>query len=104
MFDIQNVGGEEVIAACSFNYKSYVISMSTIFKPKSVCILRGGDFIKENLVSVQAAILEIDRLTDMTKLMENLAYKLDDGMSVIEYLSLAKPRLIDDIRKALEGM
>ena len=62
MFKIQNVSGDDVVGATVFNYKDYVISMSTIFKPHDVAIIRHGEFIKTNISTVEEAIEFINNI------------------------------------------
>lgn len=102
MFDMQNVSGEDVKATCSFDYKGYVISMSSIFKPKDVSILLNEQFVGNKLASVQAAIGKIDELTDISVLLEGLNSELEDGTTVIEYLKLTNPILIKQLKETLE--
>ena len=60
---IVNVGCEIIEANCAFNYKGYVISISTIFTPHHVAILKDGEFVKNEINEVEEAIYYVDELT-----------------------------------------
>ena len=104
MFDIQNVGGGHIEAACSFPYKGYVVSMSSIMMPKDVCILLNGDFVKNRLYSVEEAIKFIDTVTDIKTLVNHLGEVMPSGLRVIDYITHDNPELIVDLKKALDGV
>ena len=63
LFKIQNVACIDTEGfCCLFPYKGYVISLSTIFMPKDIAVLKNGEFINNRISSVEEAISIVDNL------------------------------------------
>jgi len=75
MFKIVNVGNENIEGCCYFDYKGYMISISTIFKPNNVAILKNGEFVVTDIINVEEAIAYVDMLLfkDSISLKKELA-------------------------------
>ena len=62
-FQIKDVGYEDIRGCATFEYRGYIVSMSNIFIPPSVAILRADDkrvFIQVN--TVEEAINHINSM------------------------------------------
>lgn len=62
-FQIKDVGYEDIRGCAAFEYRGYIVSMSNIFNPPNVAILRADDkrvFIQVN--TVEEAINAINSL------------------------------------------
>lgn len=62
---IQNIKSENIEACCTFNYKSYTISASTICKPSSIAVFKKKgqyDSFKFEASTIEKAIEKINNL------------------------------------------
>lgn len=67
LFLIQDVTATAVEGLyCFFPYKGHVISLSTIFMPKDIAILKNGIFISNRVSSVEEAISIVDNIIKNT--------------------------------------